>query len=136
MRWETKYVDHFKADGTSNIFGGFTNVAWSSPSVGGEYKRDRNAFLFSLVNQENHPIKIKVSQPQHAFICHPSYGPSFGRGSDIFIAPFSNTNAGSYSNLGSSYSHPQYSKGSAQAQNFLAGSFNFKMSEIEVYTKT
>ena len=57
-----------RADGTSNIFGGFTSVAWSSHSVGGEYKRDRNAFLFSLVNQENHSIKIKVSPSMLLFV--------------------------------------------------------------------
>ena len=41
----------------------------------------------------------------------------------------------SCSNLGSSFKHPQYTKGSTEAMNFLAGSFNFSTDEIEVFQK-
>jgi hypothetical protein len=37
--------------------------------------------------------------------------------------------------LGYSYSHPQYKKGTNKAKSFLAGSYKFKLDEIEVYEK-
>ena len=39
------------------------------------------------------------------------------------------------SDLGYNYKHPQYTAGTNQAQSFLAGSFQFLLSEIEVYKK-
>src|SRR5579883_1376314 len=42
------------------IFGGYTEAEWSS-SEDNLFKRDPNAFLFSLVNKQNEPIKIKVA---------------------------------------------------------------------------
>jgi hypothetical protein len=53
----------------------------------------------------------------------------------IFEYDQSNTSASSYSNLGNSYTYPDYIKGSNEAKSFLAGSFRFKVSEIEVFTK-
>ena len=51
----------------------------------------------------------------------------------IIIANNSNTNEDSYSYLGDSFSHPIYAHGTTEAYNFLAGSFKFSTSEIEVY---
>lgn len=62
------------------------------------------------------------------------YGPTFGGGHDFYIANASNTNQSSYSNLGHSYLEPTgngYS--STQAKNYLAGSYNFQVKEIEVF---
>ena len=42
---------------------------------------------------------------------------------------------GSFSNLGFTYKHPQYAYGSNEAQSFLTGSNEFKLSKIEVYQK-
>jgi hypothetical protein len=47
----------------------------------------------------------------------------------------SNINVVSFSNLGHSYTHPDYRQGSNEAKSFLAGSYNFQVTEIEVYTK-
>jgi hypothetical protein len=41
----------------------------------------------------------------------------------------------SRSNLGFTYSHPQYEYGTNEAQTFLAGSYQFQLDEIEVYQK-
>jgi hypothetical protein len=41
----------------------------------------------------------------------------------------------SYSELGFTYSHPQYAQGTDEAEKFLAGSFNFQLDEIEIYQK-
>jgi len=54
---------------------------------------------------------------------------------DFMITDQSNTNATSCSNLGLSYIHPNFKYGSDEAKSFLAGSHNFIVSEIEVYTK-
>ncbi len=51
------------------------------------------------------------------------------------IANNSNTAIESSSQLGSWYKHPQYAFGTNEAQSFLAGSFKFKLDEIEVYEK-
>eukprot|EP01084_Bolivina_argentea_P109479 195695_1 len=70
--------------GTS-IFGGYTNVAWSTPWLGfhSEYKSDKNAFLFSLkhsLKEQFKPkiIKIKSDKIDKAVVHHSNYGPSFG----------------------------------------------------------
>ncbi len=70
---------------------------------------------------------------QNAIYCAPSYGPTFGGGHDFYISPSSNVNINSYSNLGHTYVHPNYRNGTNEAKNFLAGSYNFSTSEIEVY---
>jgi hypothetical protein len=121
----------FKPVGNSNVFGGFASAAWSSTDG---YLPDPQSFLFSLVNKDNEPIKMKIdsSRVQSALYGHPSCGPTFG--SDISIEDNVNTN-NSWSNLGTAYKHPKYSFGTPQAKEFLAGSELFKLSEIEVYSK-
>jgi hypothetical protein len=47
----------FKAHDSSYIFGGFTTVSWDSTS---EFKSDPNAFVFSITNKDNTPLKMKV----------------------------------------------------------------------------
>ena len=116
-----------------NIFGGYTDKAWMSDD---EYHSDPNAFLFSLVNNDDIPFKVKVSSNgQTAIECHSSFGPSFGRGHDIHISSDSNTNSSSHSKFGNTYKHPDYQYQSTEAQSILAGSRNFQTVEIEIYKK-
>jgi hypothetical protein len=112
----------FKAKQSSYIFGGFTTVSWDSSN---QYKSDRNAFIFSLTNRDNTPVKMKINPNQHqyAIFCHSKYGPIFGL--DISVANNANTTMDSYSDLGDCYKHPQYAKGTNEAETFLAGSCNF-----------
>ena len=121
-----------KAGVTSFIFGGFTTKSWDSSSH--QYKSDSDAFLFSLTNKDNQPCKMKINSSQHqqAIYCYSGYGPSFGN-DDICIKSNSNTNTDSYSNLGGTYTHPKYAYGTNEAQSFLAGSYRFQLSEIEVF---
>jgi hypothetical protein len=121
-----------KAKGSSFIFGGFTAVGWDSTS---KCKSDANAFLFSLTNKDNQPIKMKIDPNGHhrAIGCSTDYGPTFG--CDICIANNANTTMDSYSLLGYFYSHPQYAYGTNEARTFLAGSYEFQLDEIEVYQK-
>ncbi len=135
---------HLKCDGHSNtltilkakqssyIFGGFTSVEWNSSSG---FKSDANAFIFSLTNKDNKPVKMKIDPNEHqcAILCHSNCGPIFGP--DIQITGNANTTMYSYSNLGCSYKHPQYAYRTNEAKTFLAGSYNFQLDEIEVYQK-
>jgi hypothetical protein len=111
-----------------NIFGGYTEQTWNHFG----YKADPNSFIFSLTNKLNEPIKIKWSK-NYGIYCSNSYGPTFGI--DLSVGNKSNINTKSSSNLGLSYTHPNYTYGSNEAQSFLAGSYNFQVSEMEVYTK-
>ena len=123
-----------KANGSPNVFGGFTSASWGSKA---QYKSDVNAFIYSLVNRDNKPIKMRVNQ-QHAkkaICCASSLGPTFGAGHDFYVAQMSNTNTDSFSNLGVSYTHPQYRHGTDEAQCFLAGSSYFQVSDIEIYSR-
>jgi len=118
-----------------NIFGGYTEQSWLC-ETGWVYKADPKSFIYSLINLDNKPLKIKCSNNE-SIGCKATWGPTFGKGekfSDIFITDNSNTRL-SYSNLGSSYIHPDYAKGSNEAKSFLAGSTKFKVLEIEVYAK-
>jgi hypothetical protein len=125
----------FKARGTSCVFGGFTSEAWQSGS--GDFKADPNAFLFSLVNKDNQPCKMSIAPnlAHNAIQWYSGYGPTFGGGYDIRIVNDANVEEGSYSNLGDTYKHPKYVAGSVEAQTFLAGAKEFRLSEIEVFRK-
>jgi len=129
-----------------NVFGGYTEQNWSGAS---QWKSDPNAFLFSFINHHNTKIIMKCINPTCAIRVRSSFGdqmnslpnfgsnfgPTFGGGADLFICNDSNTSNSSCSNLGVSYKHPNYGYGSDEAKSFLAGSYNFRTKEIEVYTK-
>ena len=124
----------FKASESSFIFGGFTSATWDGFSG---YKFDPNAFLFSLTNKHKKPCKMKINRKENrcAIYCYSGYGPTFGGGHDIYVKDNANTTSGSYSRLGSTYKHSQFAAGTNEAKSFLAGSFIFQLSEIEVYQK-
>jgi hypothetical protein len=118
----------FKAKGSGFIFGGYTEAEWDCSN---EWKSDANAFIFSLTNKDNKPLKMNIdpNKNHHAICCHSDDGPRFGY-CDIII-----TTMESWSNLGYSYKHPQYAYKTYEAQTFLAGSCEFQLDEIEVYKK-
>ena len=60
-------------------FGGFTTQTWESNS--GNYKDDKNAFLFSLDKQRIYSYK----NDGNAINCNKNYGPNFGNGNDIYL---------------------------------------------------
>jgi len=135
---------HAKCDGHSNtltiikakesefIFGGFTTVDWDTT---GQWKSDPVAFIFSLTNKDNQPLKMTIDRNavEYAICCNSELGPTFG--DDIRIANNGNTTMDSSSNLGFTYSHPQYAHETNEAETFLAGSHEFQLDEIEVYEK-
>ena len=52
-------------------------VAWDSRDF---LKQDANGILFSLINQVNQPIKMKISQPHRALCSMLSHKPLLGGG--------------------------------------------------------
>ena len=62
-----------------HLIGGYTTLSWSSS---GTYKRDDNAFLFSLDSNQ----KFNATRyPQYALCDVWQYGPTFGAGHDLMI---------------------------------------------------
>jgi hypothetical protein len=117
-----------------NVFGGYTDAYWNHSNG---YKEDANAFLFSLVNKDKKPCKMKIIREvkKYAIFCSSHNGPTFGTGHDICIADSCDKSTASFSYLGTTYEHPEYLNNSVQAKTFLAGSYYFKVAEIEVYQK-
>ena len=109
------------------VFGGFTTQAWDSS---GTNKQDENAFIFSMINQGNISRKfpIRPHNASEAIYCDVNCGPCFGS-EDFTIFNDAYLNNSSNSNFGKSY------KG-GNSQRYLAGSYYFVVSEIEVFAIT
>jgi hypothetical protein len=119
-----------------HIFGGYTEQLWNHSESFNGYKSDENAFIFSLVNKDSNPIKMRIKESKYAIRGTTSYCSIFGSlggSNDILIASNSNSNYTSYSQLRHSYEFSAYDYDSAEAKCFLAGSFYFQVSEIEVF---
>jgi len=114
------------------IFGGFTSIPWSSPNDG-DYQKDSTAFLFSLTNPSNTPLKMKVTSPKNAVYHGSINGPTFGGGHDLYVSSLSNTNRDSYMNL-HSYEFPNGISGEEAGELIVGGSdHKFQADEIEVF---
>ena len=106
------------------------------------YRYDSAAFLFSLVNKPGwQPLKLDqtgvYSHLRYSIYSCSSYGATFGRGHDIYIADRASSGASSSTNLGYTYSPPAGSSAeSSFARSFLAGSFSFQPDEVEVFYET
>jgi len=112
------------------VFGGYTDIPWES---GSGYGHTSNAFIFSLRNKEGlGPFKSMVTDSSEAIYRHSSYGPTFGRGHDIYIANNANSNTDSYSDFGQ---HNDYSvpSGVQDQYTILAGTNHFTPEEVEVF---
>jgi hypothetical protein len=109
------------------IFGGFASIPWSS-SKG--YKADSTAFLFSLTNPSNTPLKLKVKLPENAVYHDSWYGPIFGGGYDLHVYSLSNANRNSYMRF-HSYEFPN---GMCDAEDgkFILGSYDNKFQNVEI----
>jgi hypothetical protein len=110
------------------IFGGVTSLAWNS---GGSYMNDSKAFLFHITKK----AKMEVYQNHgNALYGNSGYNATFGGGHDLHLCSDCNSVNSSYSNLGYTYKAPNgISYSSTEANNYLAGSYNFMVDEIEVF---
>jgi hypothetical protein len=114
------------------VFGGYTEAKWSGDR---EFKSDEKAFIFSLTNKHNKPVKMRIKDHADAICCVVGASPSyfkFGK-SDIHISDNSNAASASTSSVSVTFKHPEYAQGSAEAQTLLAGANTFQVSEIEVF---
>lgn len=129
-----KKCDEFKPTITivkshhNKVFGGYSDVVWTSTN---NYKATANSWLFSLDAKEKY--KQKPNQSHYGVYCYSSYGPTFGGGHDLYIANNSNVGNPCYSNYGYTFETKDLAYSSTQAQSHLAGSYNFKVEEIEVF---
>ena len=106
------------------IFGGYTSEPWRSRQ---DWAQDTTAFIYSLTNK----AKCATQKNQYSIADHSSYGPIFGHGYDIFI--YDNCNATTSNYCESQASNSTYALPPGADNNFLAGSKNFTVKEIEVY---
>jgi len=107
----------------NKVFGGYISQPWSSNSA---YSNDSTAFLFSLTEK----AKCPVTSAANASYNNAGYSATFGSGHDLCIHSNANSQNTSYSNLGTGYSAAPNGKTS---NTFLAGAYNFMLTEIEVY---
>eukprot|EP01080_Neovahlkampfia_damariscottae_P008315 gene8315-139_t len=119
-----------------NIFGGFCPLEWNSS---GNYQYNKDSWMFSLINSKKKFLQFPQmnNNGNYSIYCYSSYGPTFGGGHDLYIVSNSNSTTGSYSNFGYNFDTKNIGMayGSSQVQSFLAGSYNFQTSEIEVYSQ-
>ena len=95
------------------------------------YVTTYNAFIFSLNNKEGiSAFKSKVADPQSAIYRLSTYGPTFGRGYDIFISDKADSNKKSLAAFGLTYPAPS---GVQDPLTLLAGSDYFTPDEWEVF---
>jgi len=115
------------------VFGGYTAVPWSSPSSVTDHS-DTTAFLFSLKNPSNNPLKLKVIEPKNAVFHDLSWGPVFGRiEKDRDLSFYSFERSDNCMNF-KSYEFPDGKKGVEGGKYVVGGSDNFyKTVEIEVF---
>jgi len=118
----------FKAT-TGYIAGGYASVSWASR---GGLVFDSNAFLFTLTNPSNMPLKLAVAESNSALRDYVTYGPTFGYGPDLHISDGSNANTINNIYSSSSYSHPNGNSGYASGV-FMLGAGNFQVAEVEVF---
>lgn len=117
----------------SFIFGGFTRRSWN-PRID-YYIDDSEAFLISLVNYKNKPVKLnKNKRDERAIGAIANFGPIFGGyGENVHdIIIFSNSNLKDI-NICKPYSY-ELEKGKLYDENLLAGQTYFQTLDIETYT--
>ncbi|XP_066016622.1 uncharacterized protein [Pocillopora verrucosa] len=113
----------------SYIFGGYTDVSWTSSPCA--YSSANKAFVFSLDNVKGYnPVKLTQYQNQQ-YAMYRCDGPTFGSRHDIYISNAAKNNQLSYTRCGGTYSSPSgYSAGDCK---FFTGASNFTPSDIEVF---
>ena len=106
------------------IFGGYTSQSWKSS---GDFVSDPNAFIFSLTHKTKHATQ-KCSD--YSIYCRSNYGPTFGTGNDIRVVDRCNSTDKNYCNGNQTYELPA----GVNPDTYIAGTHNFKVKEIEVYS--
>lgn len=117
----------------SNIIGGYTEATWDQSS---KFKSDRNAYIFSLVNEEKWSVKLNIrnEKKDKAIYCHPNSLPVFGSGStigdtDIYFQYLENDFPNVVYNFGKSFYLEE-----SKCNDSKTGLFGYlQVQEIEIY---
>jgi hypothetical protein len=139
---------HSKCDGILNtlmiiktsdsyVFGGFTSQNWTDLNG---YKQDKDAFLFSLINPFNKPVKMNIINVNYAIYQGPNlvdydFNDFIGFGeNDILLNDFSNyqSSLAWSTSVPSNFELPLFVNNNASL--LIGGKSNFLSSEIEVYS--
>jgi len=118
-----------KAQGRSNVFGGFVPDNWSTS---GSYGTDRRCWLFSLVNSQNRPVRLEPTGSSMQYNAS-GYGPTWGGGHDLHV----NNSMQSTSNYCSPNDFRSVKTGFDSVtidSSLLSGSSNFTVEELEVFS--
>ncbi|XP_068716910.1 uncharacterized protein [Montipora capricornis] len=121
----------------SYIFGGYTDVSWSSTPC--SYASSNKSFIYSLYNINGYaPVKLPVKSgyQSHAIFRCSNSGPTFGSGYDIHIYDNAASNPYSRTFCGITYPPPPGYSSSRSSCRFYAGSYNFNLTDIEVFYET
>ncbi|CDW72897.1 UNKNOWN [Stylonychia lemnae] len=115
------------------VFGGYTSLSWTSPDRV-KSQKDNDAFVFSLSKNSLHKQHQNLDR---AVSHHKDQLMVFGGGisNDIAIQNDCNNNSNSLCSLGGTYQTPfGFNKEEQFVKDYLGGSYNFKVMEIEVYS--
>jgi hypothetical protein len=123
------------------IFGGCTLASWdylARDSIGGAFREDHNAFLFSLKNKLGRPFRINVTDGKKAIKVRHDHGPVFGDDDLVLFSPSgsfyaSNNDNTCYAPLGKSFKLTPDIVAEVKEEEFLAGDMFFKPAEVEVF---
>jgi len=105
-------------------FGGFSTQNWCQSTIGGNYSRAPNSFIFNLTNKEKFELTDQFEN--NAVYRNNSYGPTFGGGYDINLYNQCKSNKNSYCSKSS------YNTGNNNVLG-INGSTSFQVSNYEVY---
>ncbi|XP_068717253.1 uncharacterized protein [Montipora capricornis] len=126
----------------SYIFGGYTDVSWSSPPSGScSHALSSKPFIYSLYNINGYaPVKLQIKsghQSSAIYRCY-NYGLTFGKGADIRISDNATRNRNSYTHCDWSYPPPPGYSSSRSSCRFYAGggSWKFTPTDVEVFYET
>jgi len=125
-------ISFIKSQTYGRIFGGYTEQTWNHLDVGEHrYKQDEKAFIFSLTYNEKYP----AIPSKNAIYTHNDCSVVFGNGNevpDIYIV--SNCSMeDNYSSFPRSYQSSKFKEVTEESKAYLAGSYLFRVEEIEVY---
>lgn len=107
-------------------FQSYTRISWHSDKS--HFLGDPYAFLFSFSSKSSVKYSLIDRTSQYAIWNAPNYGPTFGRGADLFVTSQCHVIGESYSRLPSSYRDP-----TGLAKKALAGEEQFFIEDIEIY---
>ncbi|KXJ17928.1 hypothetical protein AC249_AIPGENE25759 [Exaiptasia diaphana] len=115
---------------TLYIFGGYVDVSWHSNEI---YSSSDAAFLFSLYNNPNgfQPVKLNIIDKNNAIYGNAVWGPTFGRGKDLYVGSEAQIKKNSLA-FAKSYETPPGCTTGVNC-NFMADTYQFFVHDIEMF---